>query len=208
MPVQGGASIRQPGLRSSVSRAGASAAAASSIRGWAPPLPPSMLATRLAKQLSTRLLPHCTRARQRCTLGAWIAPKLATSVHRLSAGRPHCRRWWANTRFLHSTVAAEESNLLRAIRSGGAQGGVVELEDVVSQASASQTHHREAPHKNTTPCGARIRTKITLPARMCCYGQLKVIDAHYDYTPVAFANGALENAPGENVGSCKLVRCR
>ena len=35
--------------------------------------------------------------------------------------------------------------------------------------------------------------------------QLGVIDSQYDYTPVGFTNGSLENAPGENVGSCKLV---
>ena len=32
-----------------------------------------------------------------------------------------------------------------------------------------------------------------------------MIDSQYDYTPVGFTNGSLENAPGENVGSCKLV---
>lgn len=33
---------------------------------------------------------------------------------------------------------------------------------------------------------------------------LAVIDAHYDFTPTAFSNGELENAAGENNGSCKI----
>ena len=33
---------------------------------------------------------------------------------------------------------------------------------------------------------------------------LAVIDAHYDFTPRAFTNGDLENAAGENNGSCKI----
>lgn len=31
-----------------------------------------------------------------------------------------------------------------------------------------------------------------------------VIDQHYAFTPVAFDNGELSNAAGENVGSCKV----
>lgn len=34
---------------------------------------------------------------------------------------------------------------------------------------------------------------------------LAVIDAHYDFTPTAFTNGELENAAGENNGSCKIL---
>lgn len=34
---------------------------------------------------------------------------------------------------------------------------------------------------------------------------LAVIDALYDFTPVAFRNGAQVNAAGENLGSCKLL---
>ncbi|MDH3979668.1 MAG: HopJ type III effector protein [Gammaproteobacteria bacterium] len=33
---------------------------------------------------------------------------------------------------------------------------------------------------------------------------MAVIEALYDFTPVAFQNGALVNAPGQNSGSCKL----
>jgi hypothetical protein len=33
---------------------------------------------------------------------------------------------------------------------------------------------------------------------------IAVIDKHYDFTPTAFKNGLLDNAAGENSGSCKL----
>lgn len=33
---------------------------------------------------------------------------------------------------------------------------------------------------------------------------MEVIDSNYKFTPEAFKNGALENAKGENSGSCKL----
>jgi HopJ type III effector protein len=33
---------------------------------------------------------------------------------------------------------------------------------------------------------------------------MAVIEALYDFTPVAFRNGQLENAAGQNSGSCKL----
>ena len=33
---------------------------------------------------------------------------------------------------------------------------------------------------------------------------MSVIDANYDFTPTAFTNGTLDNAEGQNSGSCKL----
>ncbi|MDO6808228.1 HopJ type III effector protein [Zobellia galactanivorans] len=33
---------------------------------------------------------------------------------------------------------------------------------------------------------------------------MSVIEAHYHFTPSAFTNGTLENAEGQNSGSCKL----
>lgn len=33
---------------------------------------------------------------------------------------------------------------------------------------------------------------------------IALIDACYDFTPTAFSNGALQNAAGENNGSCKI----
>lgn len=33
---------------------------------------------------------------------------------------------------------------------------------------------------------------------------MNVIEANYDFTPVAFKNGTIENAEGQNSGSCKL----
>lgn len=33
---------------------------------------------------------------------------------------------------------------------------------------------------------------------------IAVIDSHYDYTPTAFRNGEVENAAGQNGGSCKI----
>jgi len=34
---------------------------------------------------------------------------------------------------------------------------------------------------------------------------MEVVEKNYDYTPTAFRNGTLENAQGENEGSCKLL---
>ncbi|MDN3665003.1 HopJ type III effector protein [Algibacter miyuki] len=33
---------------------------------------------------------------------------------------------------------------------------------------------------------------------------MSIIENYYDFTPTAFKNGVLENAAGENSGSCKL----
>ena len=33
---------------------------------------------------------------------------------------------------------------------------------------------------------------------------IAVIDAHYDFTPTAFSNGALRSEAGQNNGSCKI----
>jgi len=33
---------------------------------------------------------------------------------------------------------------------------------------------------------------------------IATIEAHYDYTPTAFKNGDLDNAAGQNGGSCKI----
>ena len=33
---------------------------------------------------------------------------------------------------------------------------------------------------------------------------VEVIEAHYDFTPTSFVNGDLNNAAGENSGSCKV----
>lgn len=34
---------------------------------------------------------------------------------------------------------------------------------------------------------------------------IAVIEQHYHFTPVAFQNGELSNAAGENTGSCKIL---
>ncbi len=33
---------------------------------------------------------------------------------------------------------------------------------------------------------------------------IAIVDAHYEYTPTAFRNGEVENAAGQNGGSCKI----
>lgn len=42
------------------------------------------------------------------------------------------------------------------------------------------------------------------PQQLSFADALAVIDAHYDFTPTAFSNGELNNAAGENNGSCKI----
>lgn len=34
---------------------------------------------------------------------------------------------------------------------------------------------------------------------------ISIIDQHYDFTPAAFTNGEVQNAAGENNGSCKIL---
>ena len=42
------------------------------------------------------------------------------------------------------------------------------------------------------------------PDSVCFNDTISVIDAHYDFTPTAFSNGAARNEAGQNNGSCKL----
>lgn len=43
------------------------------------------------------------------------------------------------------------------------------------------------------------------PAGIAFADTMALIDAHYDFTPAQFTNGALVNAAGLNAGSCKLL---
>lgn len=42
------------------------------------------------------------------------------------------------------------------------------------------------------------------PDSICFNDTIALIDAHYDFTPTAFRNGATRNEAGQNNGSCKL----
>lgn len=42
------------------------------------------------------------------------------------------------------------------------------------------------------------------PGRIEFADTIAVIEAHYEYVPTAFRNGAVENAAGQNGGSCKI----
>ena len=42
------------------------------------------------------------------------------------------------------------------------------------------------------------------PEQVTFADTLAVIDSYYDFTPTAFSNGELNNAAGENNGSCKI----
>lgn len=42
------------------------------------------------------------------------------------------------------------------------------------------------------------------PDSICFNDTIALIDAHYDFTPTAFTNGATRNEAGQNNGSCKL----
>ncbi|HCI14491.1 MAG: type III effector [Gallionellales bacterium GWA2_60_142] len=43
-----------------------------------------------------------------------------------------------------------------------------------------------------------------VPDSVCFNDTIAQIDARYDFTPTAFANGATRNEAGQNNGSCKL----
>ena len=45
----------------------------------------------------------------------------------------------------------------------------------------------------------------TEPESISFEQSIALIDALYDFTPVAFTNGELQNAVGENTGSCKIL---
>ena len=42
------------------------------------------------------------------------------------------------------------------------------------------------------------------PASVAFADTIAAIDAHYDFTPTAFSNGATRNEAGQNNGSCKI----
>lgn len=43
------------------------------------------------------------------------------------------------------------------------------------------------------------------PEQISFTDTIATIDANYEFTPTAFRNGELENAAGQNSGSCKLL---
>jgi len=45
----------------------------------------------------------------------------------------------------------------------------------------------------------------TSPDQISFSDTIATVDANYDFTPTAFRNGELENAAGQNSGSCKLL---
>jgi len=45
----------------------------------------------------------------------------------------------------------------------------------------------------------------TAPDQVSFADTIATIDANYEFTPTAFRNGDLENAAGQNSGSCKLL---
>lgn len=49
-----------------------------------------------------------------------------------------------------------------------------------------------------------LHTLATAPESVNFADTIAVIDAHYDFTPTAFRNGELDNAAGQNNGSCKI----
>lgn len=49
-------------------------------------------------------------------------------------------------------------------------------------------------------------TKLTAtPDQITFADTIATVDENYDFTPTAFSNGELENAAGQNSGSCKLL---
>lgn len=49
-------------------------------------------------------------------------------------------------------------------------------------------------------------TKLTTTPDQITFAEtIATVDAHYEFTPTAFRNGELENAAGQNSGSCKLL---
>ncbi|MFY9261241.1 MAG: HopJ type III effector protein [Gallionella sp.] len=49
-----------------------------------------------------------------------------------------------------------------------------------------------------------LHTLATAPDRVNFADTIAVIDTQYDFTPTAFCNGELDNAAGQNNGSCKV----
>jgi hypothetical protein len=51
---------------------------------------------------------------------------------------------------------------------------------------------------------AFLHTLATAPDSIAFNDTIAAIDAHYDFAPSAFRNGELQNAAGQNNGSCKV----
>ena len=49
-----------------------------------------------------------------------------------------------------------------------------------------------------------LQTLTTAPTDIAFSDTIAVIDGHYDFIPTAFRNGELQNAGGQNNGSCKV----
>ena len=50
-----------------------------------------------------------------------------------------------------------------------------------------------------------FKTKLKVAPKQIAFSEtMSVIDENYEFTPTAFKNGTLENAKGQNSGSCKL----
>ena len=49
-----------------------------------------------------------------------------------------------------------------------------------------------------------LQTLETAPDNITFNDTMSVIDANYDFTPIVFRNGKLQNEAGQNSGSCKV----
>lgn len=50
-----------------------------------------------------------------------------------------------------------------------------------------------------------FKTKLNKTPKQIEFSEtMQIVDKFYDFTPTAFKNGTLENAEGQNSGSCKL----
>lgn len=56
----------------------------------------------------------------------------------------------------------------------------------------------------TSLIGQFLQQLATAPDSIAFNDTIAAIDAHYDFTPTAFRNGELQNAAGQNNGSCKV----
>jgi hypothetical protein len=56
-----------------------------------------------------------------------------------------------------------------------------------------------------TDLSAFVERIHTQPDQILFEETLAVIDANFDFTPVAFATGVQNNTPGTNMGSCKVL---
>ncbi len=70
------------------------------------------------------------------------------------------------------------------------------------QLNDTQLNHTQGDHSQL---GDFLSTLDSAPEQISFADTIATVDVLYDFTPTSFRNGDLDNAAGQNSGSCKLL---